>query len=310
MTDLYAARWRGQPGRLEVWYATLTDPATGLGLWLHHEMVARRGGTTTWHGWAAAFPAGSEPVLGRFGPAYQQEAAGAECFRAGGARLTPTHLAGSAGGLGWDLEARDGGPALFTFPQWAWQRELLPAAQVVPSPGATFSGEVRVGARRFVLRDAPGAMARIYGHGNARRWGWLHADLGGGDVLELVAAVPARRGLRALPPLSLLQLRVGGADWPRRPLLTAPLLRARLDLPQWSVAGVVGRRRVRVVVDQDPAESVTLRYDDPQGPGPWCTNTERATADVLVERWDRRWRLEHHWNLDRRAHAEVGRAGG
>ena len=37
-------RWRGQPGRLEVWYLTATDPATGTGLWLHHEVVAPTGG--------------------------------------------------------------------------------------------------------------------------------------------------------------------------------------------------------------------------------------------------------------------------
>ena len=33
-------RWRGQAGRLEVWYLTATDPRTGTGLWLHHEVVA------------------------------------------------------------------------------------------------------------------------------------------------------------------------------------------------------------------------------------------------------------------------------
>ena len=35
-----APRWRGQPGRIEVWYATLTDPLTGAALWVHYETVA------------------------------------------------------------------------------------------------------------------------------------------------------------------------------------------------------------------------------------------------------------------------------
>ncbi|HEX8973620.1 hypothetical protein [Oryzihumus sp.] len=306
MTDLYAARWRGQPGRLEVWYATLTDPATGLGLWLHHEMVAGRDGTVRWHGWAAAFPADGPPVLARFGPAPCNDTSRGRIVGLPGVCAAPERLAGSTGELAWDLRVADGGEPLFTFPRWAWERELLPAAQVVPAPTASFSGRVRVGGQELTVVGAPGAVARIYGHGNAERWGWLHADLGGRDVLEVVAAVSTRPGLRSLKPLPLLQLRVGGRTWPRRPLLAAPLLTADLRLPHWSVSGTLGRRRVRVAVEQDPRESVTVPYDDPSGPGPVCTNSERATADVLLERWSGRWSVERHWHLDRRAHAELG----
>jgi hypothetical protein len=307
VTDLYAARWRGQRGRLEVWYATLTDPASGLGLWLHHEMVAGRDGSVRWHGWAAAFPAGGPPVLARFGPEPRNDTSGGRLVGLPGVCATPERLAGKAGELEWDLRVEGGGPPLFTFPRWAWERELLPAAQVVPAPTARFSGRVRVAGREVTVAEAPGAVARIYGHGNAPRWGWLHADLGGQDVLEVVAAVSTHPGLRSLKALPLLQLRVGGRTWPRHPLLAAPLLTADLRLPHWSVSGTFGRRRVRVAVEQDPAESVTVQYDDPSGVGPVCTNSERATADVLLERWSGRWSVEQHWHLDRRVHAELGR---
>ena len=310
MRDLYAARWRGQPGRLEVWYVTLTDPGTGLGLWLHHEMLASPDGATSWHGWAAAFPAGGPPVVGQFGPTHRNDGGAGRLVGLPEAAMTRDRLCGRAGELEWDLRFHDSGPPLFTFPRWSWRREVLPAAQVVPAPAASFSGTVRLGGSEVALDDARGAVARIYGHGNAERWAWAHADLGGGDVLEVVAAVSTRRVMRSLKPLPLLQIRVAGVDWPRHPLVAAPLLNADLGLPHWSVSGVVGRRRVRVAVEQDPAESVTLRYDDPDGPGPWCTNSERATADVLVERWTGRWSVEHHWHLDRRAHAEVGRRDG
>lgn len=248
MRDLYAARWHGQPGRLEVWYATLTDPDSGLGLWIHHELVARTDGSTRLHGWATAFVPGERPVSGRFGPVDvaamdaphladpedPEDPATRAYVRVGVVSAGPDRLQGEAGALRWRLKVRDGGEPLFTFPRWSWRSEVLPAAQVVPSPSATFSGEVRVGDRMFRLREATGAVARIYGHGYGSRWGWLHADLGGGDVLELVAAVSTRPGLRHLPPLPLLQLRAGGRDWPRSPLLAAPLLRARLDQPEWS----------------------------------------------------------------------------
>lgn len=167
------------------------------------------------------------------------ESAARENIRMGTVSAGPDRLQGGAEPLRWGLEVRDGGQPLFTLPRWSWRSEALPTAQVVPPPTATFSSEVRVGDRVFRLREAKGAVARMYGHGNANRWGWLHADLGGGDVLEVVAAVSTRPGLRRLPPLPLLQLRIGGRDWPRNQLLAAPLLKTRL--PEWSVRSVVGR---------------------------------------------------------------------
>ncbi len=196
--ELFRTRWRGQSGRLEVWYTTITDPATGTGVWMHHELVAPAdGGEPRAHGWAALFPPGEAPLFGRHGPDVWMPSSG---YRCASAEVTPRSLSGGAGELTWDLASRGGGEPLYTFPRWAWRRELLPSAQIVPVPGAVFDGTVRYGDRVLELVGAPGATARIYGHGNGERWAWLHADLGGGDVCEVVAAVPARRVLRRLPP--------------------------------------------------------------------------------------------------------------
>ncbi|MGB8650845.1 MAG: hypothetical protein WCD35_09305 [Mycobacteriales bacterium] len=294
-TDLRASRWRGRPGRLEVWYTTLTDPATGTGVWLHTELVAPTTGAAHVHGWAAVFAPGQEPVWHRFGPVPADA-------------LPPSELTGSAGPLSWDLRLTDpGGPTLYTFPRYAWEREVLPAAQVVPAPAAVYDGTVTVGDRVLELQGARGASARIYGHGNARRWGWLHADLSGGDVLELVSAVSMRPGLSRLPPLTFLQLRVDGVDWPRDPLAVAPLLRARLGLPDWRVSGVVGRRRITVEVHQDPARTVAVDYTDPDGGRATCHNSELASATIRLDRAGRRgWQTEREWRLDGTAHAEIG----
>lgn len=293
-----SSRWRGEPGRLEVWYTTLTDPATGTGVWLHTELVAPTSGAPAYlHGWAAVFPPDAAPVWERFGPV--PAAPG----------LAPSELVGAADTVAWDLVQRPAaGPWLCTFPRWAWERQLLPAAQVVPDPTARYDGTVTVGDRVLALDGAPGASARIYGHGNAKRWGWLHADLGSGDVLEVVAAVSTRPGLSALPPLVFLQLRLDGADLPGDPLLRAPLLRARLGLPEWRVRGLLSpTRRVDVRVVQDPARTAVVPYADPDGATATCHNSEVATAAVRLERLTRRgWQLEREWHLDRTAHAEVG----
>ncbi|MFN8052600.1 MAG: hypothetical protein U0Q22_14230 [Acidimicrobiales bacterium] len=277
-TDLLTPRWRGQGGRLEVWYATFTDEASGDGLWLHHERVAPPDGTAPHDvAWAATFPADGAPSWAH----------------TDAVELGASGSAGVAGDIAWDLRwDLTGERPLYTFPRWAWQRELLPAAQVVAAP--TLRAEGTVDGRAFA---GTGALSRIYGHGNARRWGWLHADLGGGDVVELVTAVSTRPGLRALPPISHLRYRIDGVDGPS---FDGPSFRlsTRLGLPTWTVRGRIGRDRVRIDVTQPPERSVAIGYHDPDGATATCTNSERA--DIVVEIGDRRW------DLRGTGHAEVG----
>ena len=297
------ARWRGQAGRLEVWYATFTDPARGDGWWLHHEIVAptEGGGEPYAHGWLASFPAAGAPsheVFARSVVACTTDRANAWWFEAGEVVVGDGVLRGPA----WDLRFEDDSDPLFTFPKLAWDRELLPAAQIVPFPTARFDGTICghqvVGAR--------GALARIYGHGNAERWGWLHADLGGGDVLEIVAAAPRKRGPVELRPMPVVRLRVGGEDWPSQPLIPAALGRAKIGLPRWSVTLRSRRRRLTAKVLVPPDRSVAIDYTDPDGATATCTNSERASAEITLEAYDGGWRTERHWTLDGTAHAEVG----
>ncbi|MHB8681044.1 MAG: hypothetical protein ACYDA2_02975 [Acidimicrobiales bacterium] len=306
-----ATRWRGQPGRLEVWYATVFDPGSGTGLWVHHELVAPVHGDSRVHGWAALFRTGAAPVCERFGPvsAPDRDAALVLAATTPGAMFDPPRIEGSAGALTWDVRwsAPEDGRPLYTFPRWAWERETLPAAQVVPVASASFGGVIAVGPDVVELSPAArGGVAHIYGHGNAQRWAWLHAELGGGDVLEIVAAVSRRPGLDKLPPLAFVQLRSGGRDWPRDPLAAAPLFRCELDLPRWRVAGTVGRWRLRVEVTVPPEQSVALDYQDPDGAPARCTNSELADAVVVLEHRRARWETAARWELAGCAHAEVG----
>jgi len=311
-----SSRWRGQPGRLEVWYTTLTDPATGTGLWLHHELVAPNGGGRAYtHGWAAVFPPDGAPALARFGPQPWRAPGGGAVFASGGVVMTPTALRGSAGSghngrtqISWDLTGNASGTPLFTFPRWAWEREALPGAQIVPVPSALFHGTVRHGGRVIPLAGAPGATARVYGHGNAQLWAWLHADLGGGDVCEVVAATSTRPGLRNLPPLPLVRLRVGGRDWPRGdPILRSARFIARIRLPTWTVLGMAGGHRIRIQVTQPPERTVAVSYTDPDGSTAVCRNSERADAVIVLQRNTvQGWRTQRRWRLDATAHAEVG----
>jgi hypothetical protein len=314
--DLMRQRWRGQPGRVEVWYTTLTDPRTGTGLWLHHELVAPRDGSTAHtHGWIAVFPPTGPPRLARFGPypwtvpVAHPGCAAPPVFAAGPVGVASRRLWGSADDVAWDLRVDGGGAPLYPFPRWAWRRELLPAAQVVALPTARLSGTVRIGQSTLDLIDAPGATARVYGHGNAHEWAWLHADLGGGDVCEVVTAVANRPGMRRLRPVSFVALRVGGIDLPPGdPVRNAARFHADIDLPTWTVTGRFGAWRVAVEVTQPPAATIAVDYRDPDGAPSVCHNSARADATVTVEeRRDGRWRERRSWQLTGTAHAEVGR---
>ena len=316
--DLGAPQWRGQSGRLEVWYATFTDEASGLGGWVHLETVAPTDDAAPYaHGWTAVFPPDGPPVVERFGPTPVVPAnAGAWCQVGGaageqgwatvgpaaGADDATARLHGAAGSLAWDLQTTDSSPPLYTFPRAVWERHLLPAAQVVPQPTALVRGSVTVAGQTHPVQG-PGALARIYGHGSAQRWGWLHAPLGDGAALEIVTATARRVAMRRLPPLALVQLRIPGEpDWPSNPLLAAVRFRTTLRTDGFTVAGGAGGRRLTVEVDLPATARVALGYTDPDGATATCTNSERATARVTMTGRGG----ERRWTLDATAHAEVG----
>jgi hypothetical protein len=249
------------------------------------------------HGWATWFPADGPPHTERFGPEPAAPAAGPTWLKVADARIAHAELAGHAGSLAWDLNWTDRGAPLWTFPRPAWERELLPGAQVVLAPTAAFTGALNTGDIAHRVEGWRGAVAHIYGHGNARRWGWIHADLGDGDVLEVVTAVSRRAGLRRLPPLAFVRFRIGGKDWPAG-ILPSLRVRTTLGLRQWRLDGRIGRRRVLIRVKQPAERCVSLGYTDPDGAAAVCTNTEQA--DIHVQLGDRRW------SVIGTGHTEVG----
>lgn len=319
--DVMRPLWDGRPGRLEVWYATLTDPATGTGFWVHAETVAPSGDRASEqepfaHGWAAVFPPREAPIVARFGPEAYTPDQDARGFASSAARVDADGLSGTAGAepsdVTWDLRTTpgEGGP-LYTFPRWSWEHRLLPAAQLVAQPGAEFSGTFTAGERRWELDAARGATARVYGHGSARRWAWLHLDLGSGETLEVVAAVAMRRALRAVPPLPFVRFRLadgegGFRDWPDHPEAAALRLRAWIGRNEWSVRGHVADRRLDIRVAMDPRQVLAMDYTDPDGTAAVCRNSERADAVVALERWQSGWRTERRWDVVGAAHTEIG----
>ena len=114
MRSAVAPRWRGKAGRLEVWYATLSDPLTRAGLWVHCETVAPTQGPAYAHGWVTWFPVDGPPCTERFGPAPVQPASGPAWFDAAGVRVAPAELTGRTRSFGWNMSWKDIGAPLWT----------------------------------------------------------------------------------------------------------------------------------------------------------------------------------------------------
>ena len=249
------------------------------------------------------FPAAGSPRTERFGPEPVGGRDASTWLAVGRSLVGPGRLQGSSGGLAWDLDFEDHSLPLFTFGRAVWRWHMLPGAQCVPWPSATFRGTFSVDGHDARV-EGRGAVARIYGHSNAHRWCWLHADLDGAAVLELVSATARRPALRGVPPLAMVALRLPGeADWPRVPMLVAPMLRTRIEGARFTVAGGVGSRRLHVEVDIPTDRAVALSYTDPDGSTATCTNSEVADATITLQHRGKRRR----WELTGRAHAEIGR---
>lgn len=303
VASLGAPVWHGEPGRTEVWYVTATDPATGLGVWVHAETVAPSDGAAAYgHGWIALFPLDGLPTVERFGPAPVEPVSGETWFRLGDVEIGAGVLRGHTASITWDLTFAADGLPLFTFPRIVWERHLLPGAQIVPWPATRITGSIaRNGATSAV--DATGGLARIFGHGSAQRWGWLHAPLDDDGVLEIVTATARRPGLRHLRPLAMVQVRLPGEpDWPANPALASLRFRTQLRAGGFTVTGKVGRRHLHVDVRLPADGCVALDYTDPDGATAVCTNSERATATITLTDGG----ATRRWHLDGTAHAEVG----
>ncbi len=316
--ELLKGRFDGSKERLEVWYDTFTDEKLKAGFWIHHEMVSPEDAKPYVHGWLAYFFnseifTDDENTISvgfeRFGPV---EFESSEFFECGEVKVAPNIRRGKTDNLSWDLKTDEfTDPPIYTFTKLAWDKEILPSCQIVAGPNLTYNGTITVMNKEFEISNAKGALARIYGHGNAKKWAWLHLDLGGKDMLEIVTAVSTKPGLDRLKPFAFVQLRYNNEDWPSNPLTAFPFFKTKLSKKQdnnyWSVSGKFGDYRIEVKVKLDKEKCVEVEYTDPDGKKAVCVNTEIGDAEVFLEKKvSNKWVEEKRWIISNRAHCEMG----
>ena len=113
-----ALQWDGGAGHYEVYYVTLTDPATGVGVWIRYTMLApaTSGQPATAALWFLAMDPrpGAEPTIGRkvTFPVTELHAQSAPFeLRIASARLTDHGMAGAFEDVAWDLRWTPSGHA-------------------------------------------------------------------------------------------------------------------------------------------------------------------------------------------------------
>ena len=285
--------WTGRRGTYEVWFLTVTDPATGDGYWIRSTLTAPKAGDPSGGVWFARFdPADPSATFG-IHRACTEWKLGSEGFAVaiGDAEMASGLARGSLEGDGhevrWDLQYPTGEPTYRLLPDPLYRSSLAPTKPMSPNPRTAVRGTITVDGRTQELVEAPGQQGHLSGTRHAERWAWAQCGAFVDEEAVVHAlTVQSRRGPVDTPFLTSVGLRWQGR-WTR---LAKVRFRRDFDLGTWKID--VSNRRFRVTGRiEAPADTLLrARYTDPSGGFRYCHNSEIASCRlVLFERTARGW---------------------
>jgi hypothetical protein len=319
MSSANAVRWDGRPGHYEVYYVTLTDPRSGLGVWVRYTLRAPDDAAAECALWLVAMaPDGDRSARKETFPASELEAF-TDPFRLclAGADLTDRGAAGSAGDGAWELSWEPRlRPYEFVHPLIR-RAGVVQTELVLPHADLVISGTVRLGRRTLEIDGARGGQAHLWGMRHAARWAWTHAsDLHAADgtprpdtFVDAVSVYVERAG-RELGPSTPVVGRFRGEDFVATDPVALVRARSRFGLSTWRFEARAGKRRIVAEVDAPRGTLAGVTYHDPDGRPAYCYNSEVASMRLSV--FDRTARGRFGWTLrdtllaDGRAHFEYG----
>jgi hypothetical protein len=320
-----ALQWQGHPGHYEVYYLTLTDPGTGVGLWIRYTMVSPlpdTGEQPTCSLWFMAMDPSdpSQNVGEKVSFPVSELSAQAEPFtlRIGDSTLTDLGMAGSLERDGkraaWDLHWQPSLPAYGHVHPALRAARLAKTILFLPHPDLEISGRIEIDGREIEIQGARGGQAHLWGAKHASRWAWAHCnDLTGADgrpcrgaFVDGVSVYVPRFG-RELGPNTPVVARVGGRDL----LSTSPLAvgtnDSKFELTSWRFEAKAHRRKLIGEVTARKQDLVGVTYHDPDGELAYCYNTE--VASMRLELFERAallgsWHKRDELRSEGRAHFE------
>ena len=320
MSSANALRWDGGPGHYEVWYVTLTDPASGVGAWLRHTLHAPLDGPAECSLWLVAIaPDGDRLARRATFPASELVARdGPFAMILAGADLSDRGAAGAIGSeAAWELSWE---PRLRPYPlvhPLVERAGIAESELVLAHADLAISGTLRLGERVLELDGVRGAQAHLWGARHAARWAWAHCnDLRSADgeprrdtFVDAVSVYVERLG-RELGPSTPVVGRFRGEDFVATDPVALLRARSRFGLTTWRFEARAGKRKITAEVDAPRATLAGVTYHDPDGRPAYCFNSEVASMRLAV--WDRTargrfgWALRDSLSADGRAHFEYG----
>ncbi|MBV9311429.1 MAG: hypothetical protein JOZ73_11380 [Solirubrobacterales bacterium] len=315
-SGLNALKWDGSPGHYEVYYLTLTDPGTGIGVWIRYTMLAplpELGQPPSAALWFLIMDPGSG-VFGRketFEISRLQATADPFSLRIGDSELADGRMRGQFEDVSWELEWQPGRGYEHVHPLL---RRIASTILVLPHADVTLEGAISFGGRRVEVRGAKGAQAHLWGSKHASSWAWVHCnDFSTSDgepvddtFVDGVSVLVPRFG-RELGPSTPFVARVDGSDFASRSLIRVLSNDSKFGLTHWRFEAVSGSRKLIGELDAERDQLAGVTYTDPDGQLAYCYNSETASLRLHLfekSRQIRGWTHTRTLNAPGRAHFE------
>ena len=296
-----ALQWNEGPGHYEVYYVTLTDPATGVGVWIRYTMLAPLAQTSE-PATAALWFLAMDPAIGAAAPtigrkatlAVQRLRAQREPFelRIEDAILTDSGMSGSIDDVSWDLRWDASGHAYEHVHPALRRLGVAKTVLVLPHADLSIDGTIELPGQKLELAGARGGQAHLWGSKHARSWAWVHCSdftTGEGEpvpgaFIDGVSVIVPRFG-RAAGPSTPIVGRIEGQDFSSTSPLRVIANPSTFALTGWRFEAVDGSRRLIGEVDADRGQLAGVTYHDPDGELAYCYNSETASMRLhLYER--------------------------
>jgi hypothetical protein len=311
MRNPNALQWNGEEGHYEVYYVTLTDPVTGVGLWIRYTMVAplastaEAGSASLW--FLAMDPReGATPATVGRKQSFELRrlVSDADPFRlqVGDATMSDGAMSGSFEDVAWDLRWTPGRAYEHVHPLL---RPIASTVLVLPHADVAIDGFVNFGGERIELSGARGGQAHLYGSKHATTWAWIHCNdfrtVDGDPVQDAfvdgVSVVVPRFG-RQMGPNTPFVGRISGTDFASRSPVRVLANKSRFEETSWDFEVSEGDRKLIGEVEADRRLLAGVTYHDPDGDLAYCYNSEVANMKLYVhERTGRRGGWRHATTL-------------
>lgn len=288
-------QWNGDPGHYEVYYLTLTDPATGVGVWIRYTIVAPLPGAgepsaALW--FLAMDPRrGGRPFARKQTFPIAELGADADPFalRIGGATLASDGTAGALRDASWELRYEPCERGYEHVHPILRRSGIAKTILVLPQPDLTITGTVGFAGERLPITGARGGQAHIWGSKHASCWAWVHCndfttpegEPVPGAFVDGVSVLLPRFG-REVGPSTPVVGRIDDRDFNSTAPLRVLANASTYALTGWRFEAVDGDRRLVGEVDADRDQLAGVTYHDPDGELAYCYNSEVASMRLLV----------------------------